>query len=473
MLVIAWQYLTGRAVATDPTDRNAAEWPPHPDRVFQALVAAWGDTGCKANGERALAWIAALDAPQIACPLEVSLLDVPRTYVPVNDVATSVTHRQRKPRRFPSILVGDAVCALVWADADPDEHFVALSDLCAAVTHVGHSTSLVRMTAERSAPAVTLRPASGRGDYNLRVPRAGRLTDLTRAFSGGDANWTRPPMAPWRAYEILREDPSSRGGDFDPRLLVVRFASRRTLSLTDAPAVVLALRSMLIASTNDLNAARRLISGHESDGAPLRVPHVALLPLAFVGDLETRGGKHADGHLMGVGVALPRDVTPDGEQEILLAIAGTLRKTPAGPPRLLLGSRGTVDLAFDVLAAPARTLDPITWCRAAQSWATVTPIALDHSAPRRNADHDGWAEDQIRLACARQNLPEPQVELLPVSRFSGVPTTAEFPPLLRKDGTRRWHVHACLRFPHRVSGPLVLGAGRYRGYGLLRPMVNA
>jgi CRISPR-associated protein Csb2 len=472
MLVIAWQYLSGRAVATDPTDRSAAEWPPHPDRVFQALVAAWGDTGCNATGERALEWLAALDAPQIACPLEISIPEAPRTYVPVNDIATSPAHRERKPRRFPSVLVGDAVCALVWPDTEPGEHFAALSELCSAVSHVGHSISVVRMTVERSSPVVTLKPASGRGDYSLRVPRAGRLTDLKRAFSGGGPNWTRPPTAPWRAYEILREDQSPRGGDFDPRLLVVRFVSQRTLSLTDGPAVVLALRSMLIAGANGLNAARRLISGHESDGAPLRVPHVSLLPLAFVGDMEARSGMHADGHLMGVGVALPRDVSPDEEQEILLGIAGALRKTPEGHPRLLLGSRGTVDLAFDVPAVPPRTLDPITWCRATQVWATVTPIALDHSAPRRNADHDGWATDQIRLACARQNLPDPQVELLPVSRFLGVPTSAEFPPLVRKDGTRRWHVHACLRFPHRVSGPLVLGAGRYRGYGLLRPMVD-
>lgn len=473
MLVIAWQYLTGRAVATDPTDRNAAEWPPHPDRVFQALVAAWGETGCSATGERALAWLAALDAPQIACPLDVSLPEAPRTYVPVNDVATIVPARPRKPRRFPSILVGDAVCALVWPDADPGEHFDALSDLCGFVSHVGHSTSVVRMTVEPSARPVNLRPASGRGDFNLRVPRTGRLSELTRAFSGGDANWTRPPMAPWCAYEILRQEQHITGGDFDPRILVVRFVSRSTLGLTDAPAVVLALRSMLIAGSSDLPTARRLISGHESDGAPLRVPHVSLLPLAFVGDMGWRGGMHADGHLMGIGVALPRELTPDGEQEILLAVAGSLRNTPEKPPRLLLGSRGAVDLAFDVPAAPPRTLDPTTWCRSTQTWATVTPIVLDRSSPRRNADHDGWAEAQIRLACARQNLPEPDVELLPVSRFSGAPTTAEFPPLLRKDGTRRWHVHACLRFPHPVAGPLVLGAGRYRGYGLLRPMVAA
>ena len=33
-LAIAWEYLTGYAVATDPSTRDRAEWPPHPARVF-------------------------------------------------------------------------------------------------------------------------------------------------------------------------------------------------------------------------------------------------------------------------------------------------------------------------------------------------------------------------------------------------------------------------------------------------------
>jgi len=44
-LTIGWQYLTGYAVATDPSSRDRAEWPPHPARVFMALAAAWFETG--------------------------------------------------------------------------------------------------------------------------------------------------------------------------------------------------------------------------------------------------------------------------------------------------------------------------------------------------------------------------------------------------------------------------------------------
>jgi CRISPR-associated protein Csb2 len=47
-----------------------------------------------------------------------------------------------------------------------------------------------------------------------------------------------------------------------------------------------------------------------------------------------------------------------------------------------------------------------------------------------------------------------------------------FPRLRRKDGGERRQAHAILVFEERVVGPVVIGAGRYRGYGVCRP-VNA
>lgn len=44
MLAVEIELLTGRYVATQFNDRNKPEWPPHPGRLFCALVAAWADT---------------------------------------------------------------------------------------------------------------------------------------------------------------------------------------------------------------------------------------------------------------------------------------------------------------------------------------------------------------------------------------------------------------------------------------------
>ena len=68
MLAIAWQYLTGSAVAATVTDREEPEWPPHPDRVFQALVASWGERGGDPDERAALAFLETLGPPELVAP---------------------------------------------------------------------------------------------------------------------------------------------------------------------------------------------------------------------------------------------------------------------------------------------------------------------------------------------------------------------------------------------------------------------
>jgi hypothetical protein len=44
---------------------------------------------------------------------------------------------------------------------------------------------------------------------------------------------------------------------------------------------------------------------------------------------------------------------------------------------------------------------------------------------------------------------------------------------MRKDGSERRHTHAILVFDEPVRGPVLIGAGRYRGYGFCRPLERA
>jgi CRISPR-associated protein Csb2 len=87
---------------------------------------------------------------------------------------------------------------------------------------------------------------------------------------------------------------------------------------------------------------------------------------------------------------------------------------------------------------------------------------------------DKWehAADSVKDACERLSLPRPQqVFLHPVSMFEGVPRSTDFPDLIRKkDGGRMHHAHALIVFEEDVEGPVLVGAGRYRGYGLCRPL---
>ncbi len=89
MLVIELELLTGRYVATAHNDRGRAEWPPHPARLFSALVAALHDREPSLPAEReALLWLEQQPSPSLDVDVEseVSRRTVSDVYVPVNDV---------------------------------------------------------------------------------------------------------------------------------------------------------------------------------------------------------------------------------------------------------------------------------------------------------------------------------------------------------------------------------------------------
>lgn len=467
MFALAWQYLSGRAVAKDIADGMEREWPPHPDRIFQALVAAWGEASEDRAEREALVWLEAQPPPHVAAPQECDEHGKDRgealkgasvkVYVPPNDE----THKTRKERYFPSTLVGDGVCALIWPSADPGGHAAALEALASRVTYVGHSRSLVGMRVTEAPPTATWKPADhdGHGDVAMRVPHRGRIGVLSDAFAGGGEAWRRPPRAPEIGYQHARPL-SVPQGDFEPRLLVLHARSGDRFGLSQTMALTGALRGTLNKHAGP--GARPLITGHAEDGTPLPQVHLAYLPLAFV------GADHADGHLLGLGLALPKGLSAEDEERVVQAIGRGCDEN--GRLRLVCGKAGVMEVGSEARLNPPRALQDRTWCKQSKTWASVTPIVLDRMPPRRHEDQDGWAVDCIAEACERQGLPMPiEVETGPVSALKGVPPAKAFVPLVRKDEQRRWHLHAWVRFAAPIKGPLLLGAGRFRGYGMFKP----
>jgi CRISPR-associated protein Csb2 len=223
-----------------------------------------------------------------------------------------------------------------------------------------------------------------------------------------------------------------------------------------------ALRGTLLKQAE--GEASLLISGHAPTGGPGEDPHVAILPLPFVGH------EHADGHLLGLALALPRILDRRLQDECLRAL-NTALNPDSYTLKLVCGRVGEMLLTPEERSSPPSALLASTWTRQSRTWATITPIVLDRFAPRRHRDQDAEAQAAIVVACDRIGLPRPtRIQLLPVSRFTGVPASRSFPTILRKsDGAARWHIHAELEFPVEVEGPVLLGAGRFRGYGLCRP----
>lgn len=278
-----------------------------------------------------------------------------------------------------------------------------------------------------------------------------------------------PELQPCQRYakqRFVAERASAPGTVFSPYFLVrtLERASglRRKLDLLCAPQVIQRWREAILTNVNDLpDSVRRLLSGHRHDGGPLDGPHLAFIPLAFVDH------PHADGHLHGMGLVLPEAISPDDHQCALSAISRV--------DRLLLGRLGVWRIGCIEATPPLRDLHPRLWTaypQGARQWSTVTPIAFDwHPKTRDSVRYRSEVARMITQACLRIGLPEPrEVIVTSVSALLGAPPVHAYPRLERKDGSLRCQTHAILIFEEPVCGPILLGAGRFLGYGVCRPL---
>jgi CRISPR-associated protein Csb2 len=532
MLAIEVEFLTGRYVATAHNDRGSAEWPPHPARFFSALVAALHDNEKADQAERAaLVWLELQGAPSLRVDPEsrIGRRQVADVYVPVNDVtlgldtaireAEEALHRAdgtakrkaaekklttarnapniveaapsdkalkaaiallperrtRQVRTFPGVLPETPSFALLWPTADPAPHRTALEQLCARVTRLGHSSSLVRCRLVDHDLMPTFVP-SDEGEVVLRVVGPGQLERLERAFEHHQGIENRVLPARPQRYRAasgkigilpLAESVFS-STDW---VLFERVGGSRPVA-SRATDLARALRATLL----ELHGSESLpatLSGHTVSG-PAEQPHVAFVPLPFVGH------EHADGALMGCALVLPREL-PAPDRELLLRLVARWEQERGNDRGDLTLAAGTLSpfriRRVDVSAKAA--LDPTRWCRSSARFITATPIALDKNPGNLRSNRDRTAhkaaleaQQCISKACLRVVGVHPssvEVSLAPL--LPGTRHVRDFLPWPGRPGRApRVRVHADIQFAVPVRGPLILGAGRYFGLGLCLPV---
>ncbi|MBK8229587.1 MAG: type I-U CRISPR-associated protein Cas5/Cas6 [Candidatus Eisenbacteria bacterium] len=188
---------------------------------------------------------------------------------------------------------------------------------------------------------------------------------------------------------------------------------------------------------------------------------------------------------MGIALLLPRASTTDDRKAVYRALAaweGACRTGEEDTPLLPihLGAAGSLQVRRLEEVPLQRTLQIATWVGPARSWATVTPIALDNHPGDLHANDPAKlnrviaeASSSIAAACANIGLPRPEaVEILPAAPVAGSPKARHYPPFPNDPNrTRRALTHARIIFERPVRGPVILGAGRFVGLGLLRPEV--
>src|SRR5579875_688571 len=571
MFAIAVELLAGRYTATQFNDRNQAEWPPHPARLFSAMVAAWADSDEPDPAERhAPRWLEDQDPPAICCG-EGRSRSVVTHFVPVNDptaltrdlsrsyasmadarralheaersgddwaigraraalaraeakakadaaragtptgresrdvaaraLAVLPEFRGRQGRTYPTVLPDDAIVWFLWPAADPTaEQLTVLDGLLARVARIGHSSTLVACRCADAGPPPAWIPGRGRDSRRLRVPRSGLADRLERAYTAhrGEEPRTLPAgMADYRHPGAPQPRPRVPllGGDW----YVLGIARRhRAPAAARSLAVARAVRNSLLAHADQ--PPPEILSGHQRPAAaeataPLERPHLAVAPLL------NAGSPYGDGAVLGVALILPAACPDDDRDAVERAIrswddAGFELRFPAppgAPPvRLELedlgvdradGGPGWLDLA---IPERRRTTMRDYWCRPARRWLTVTPIALDRfpgnlrsREPRARERAEAEAAAGIARACVFAGLADAPEQVRVAVRLdaplAGVPASPggrrrpgarQFPGYRTGTGTPRACVHAEIEFAEPVAGPVLVGAGRYLGYGL-------
>lgn len=503
MLALEIEHLLGVAFAAQGQDRAEPDWPPQPDRVFSALVAAWGARGERAEEREALEWLEELAPPDVAAS-QAHARPAPTTFVPPNDPAKEEAvpaRRRRQPRRFPAALPEDRCIHLVWPEADaPPPTLDALNALARDTAYVGHSASLTRCWFRADNPSAhPLRPA------RRRVYR-GRLVELEQAFKAerrpspgspvrraprpASAGPKGPFSADWLLFEFDAWSDKDRTEAWETKALLARDGA----DLRAAPLLARTLRLALMSGYQAIgrgDAIPPAISGHAPDGSPTTAAHMAVAPLANV------GFDHSTGDLFGLAILPPREEAevfdhPDFHQAVVRQLQGGALVLKVGMAPAETGAPTGAAFRLRPLDHGGRaSLDPRRYARRARTWATVTPMVLDRHlkalprrAPGAAADRQAELEELIARACLNLGL-EPArtddgrwgVEAHKHSAIAGAPSAQ---PSGHAPSHTRWHVpehqrsrplvHAVIRFSEPVEGPLVLGAGRFVGLGLCLPL---
>lgn len=489
-------------------DGGEPEWPPSPLRLFQALAnaaaARWNQRMRLEYAVPALEWLERQPVPTVVTPVGETYTGSYFLYVPDNTAdllvrdwkrgeLTMVVKRTDKMVR-PLYLTSDAVHYLypVADEAAFAQHKETLIATARSITHLGWGVDMVagnaaemtetevdELSGERWLPTL-----NGFGT-RLRVPRSGTLAALMakhEAFLnrlGNDGFRPVPPLTtftvvgyrrdseptprPWAAFSILKPDASGfRAFDTARRCRDVAAAVRHT---TDT-----------VCQGWPFGNIAAFVHGHDANGHQLRGDQAderfMYLPLPSI----ERRGDRGDyvGAIRRVLIAAPPGCTEQINwiRRRLLGQELLHNDTPLG----LLNHLPATDWVLRQYTRPARV------------WSTVTPVILpghDEASPaiithRMQAVSDELGRRRVRERAAERTLgllqrallqagfpaalvAAAQLEWRGVGYRPGVEMVNRFaalPPLRFP-----WY-HVRIEWPIPVRGPLVVGAGRYRGYGL-------
>ncbi len=487
-LLIAVRFFDGRYYGQQDGFGGARGWPPSPGRLFQAFVAgAARGAALLPDDEHALRWLESLDPPRIAAPAARQGSAV-KLFVPNNDLDAVGGHPERvgeirdgKHWR-PCFFDPGQPILYVWDFASGSSQAEQVCDIATRLYQLGRGIDMAsasgRVVDRNEADGLlhahpgALRTPGGSGE--TATPCPGSLDSLierfrrkrTRLTTEGTGRRSRqlfaqPPKASFRrvGYDALPRhlhfELRGSAGEFRPSPLAL--AMPLLVGLRDSAAGrlqnALPTQSALFG---------RLIVGKGASPRDLD-QRIRLIPVPSI------GAEHTDPSIRRLLVEIPANCPIRGD-DLKWAFAGVSPNDPQS---------GEVWAGSLVSTEDSRMAT--RYARRARMFRTVTPAALPRARRRRvgtegsktaSERHD---EETLARQAAAQAL-----------RHAGLPNRPSEIHVQREPFRRRglraesfavggrfskhalWHVE--LRFEEPVSGPLIIGDGRFCGLGLMEPV---
>lgn len=474
-------------------DGGEPEWPPSPLRLMQAIIAANTDKiGRDSDLDRALTWLEDREPPMIVAPpsrqSEPYRLSVPNNAMDIVGRAWSkgnyfgrhdtspATHRTMKTFR-PIHLLGDDTVSYLWSLGNSNETPMVepLINAAKRINTLGWGIDLVMgnagvVSASRLQELWGERwlPATSKHISALRTPVPGTLTALRehhQAFLhriGDDGFVPVPPLTRFDVTGYRRpSDPITRPhAIFELRHSNGSFCAYPQRKLIHIAGMVrhlaIEMMSQSPPSSIDDDWIERYVAGHRSNnGAEHR-------QLSYV-PLPSLGHERVDQSVRRVMIT-----APVGDDEWLEHLA-----------RLLTGRQLRPENGHEFRDQGPPTLERVyrdnvaeRYSKAANQWASVTPIIL----PGHSDGKPAKAKKLIEAALVQSDIEQScSYEWSTISHFRNSLTAHKYDKDKRENFflpsyLQRWSaVHLTLAFDDdvKISGPLVLGAGRHCGFGLM------
>ena len=480
-LVLSVRLLDGRYY-------GAGDWPPSPFRLFQALVAAAHAGRVASDDEHAaLRWLENQPPPVIAIPKASESANT-TYYVPRNgadafggDLAKAAKARDAKHSR-PHLFNDKIPFLYAWTFDSDEGHAETIARLADLLDQFGRGVDMAFAVAETLGadeaerclaehPGSIHRPTPGGSGLALRCPRkrlsldslAKRHAAQLNRLKDGNFRQAPPPVFDEVGYGCppLRWVYDVRGGSGDNEFSAHPQEKIATFAETLRDHAVERLRS------HHPNLVERIMMGREAEDAD-KALRIRIIPLPSIGH------EHANQGIRRVLVEVPPNcpipaadiewtfaglnLGVDSATGEILSEAGPVL-VPATDPKDMLGHYGIDENGKNQ----------------ARIWRTVTPSALPITRRRGRKDGAARADTEAEAAhSARQALRhagfEDQATVRRVQRepFDAKGQCAAVFEHGRFTADRLYHLE--IEFSQPVSGPIVIGDGRYCGLGLLHPL---